>query len=898
MAKGELNGGTKLDRVRGLWAGLRAHLSRLVFVLDRRRLDEEARLEIDAHVELLTERYRRQGLSPDEAYVAARRRFGNTTLTRQDIHALNSIGWIEQGAQDLRYALRQLRGSAGFAAVVVATLGLGIGGATAVFSVVQAVLLAPLPYEAPGQLVRFYQQEPDKPDTRGVLAGTHFTFLREHATAFEDVAAIANYSERGLDLFAGGRAQRLRVLRVSSGYFGVLRAHPRLGRDFDRSDETGTNRVVLSDATWRALFGGNPSIVGTTIRLSGEPYEVAGVAAPGFEDPVVPETAAWVPYPLASDTYEENYSLTAIGRLRNGVALTQAQAELATLTRPMKERWPAAQSAIVATSLHDQMVARARGPLSLVFAAVALVLLVACVNVANLALVRATGRVHEFAVRAALGSGRSRLVRQLLVESLVLALLGGVVGLLLARAGIQVLQVLGRQALPRLDQVSLNADVLTFALLATVATAVTFGVVPALRLAGTSPVEALRQQSRSATGTRGLARLRGALAAVQVALALTLLAGAGVLLASFHRLQQVDLGFRVDRVLTFEVNLPSSRYDERRRASVQEELAARLAAIPGVTAAGGTSRLPATGSYHPWNTQIRSGPLAGKPLDRSRFALQQRIVSGDLFAALGIPVLAGRTFDARDHADAPGRAVVSANFARVAFPGVPLDGVVGQGIAAGREYEIVGVVGDVALDIYGAPTMVVYRAHRQFADNRNWALMQAVATEGSLEELVAAVRSEVSRLDPELVVHRPVPLADVVDRGASRERFALVLMGAFALVALALAALGLYGVLAYAVRQRATEIGIRIALGASASQVRVLVCRQAAAVVGLGIAAGLCGALLLGRWLETLTFGIAPSDPGILLGSAVVLFLVALAAAWLPAQRATRVEPRIAIQEG
>ena len=899
MAKGEVTGGTKLAQMRGLWAGLRAQVSRLVFVLKRRRLDEEARLEIDAHLDLLTERYLRQGLSPEEACLAARRRFGNTTLTRQDIRALNSIGWIEQGAQDLRYALRQLRGSAGFAAVVVATLGLGMGGATAVFSVVQAVLLAPLPYEEPGQLVRFHQQEPDKPDTRGVLAGTHFTFLREHSTAFEDVAAIANYSERGLDLFAEGRAQRLRVLRVSSGYFGVLRSQPRLGRDFDRSDETGTNRVVLSDATWRTLFAGNPSIVGTTIRLSGEPYEVAGVAAPGFEDPVVPETAAWVPYPLASDTYEENYSLTAIGRLRNGVHLAQAQAELATLTRPMRERWPAAkQSAIAASSLHEQMVARARGPLHLVFGAVALVLLVACVNVANLALVRATGRVHEFAVRAALGSGRSRLVRQLLVESLVLALLGGVVGLVLARAGIRVLQVLGQQALPRLDQVGLNAEVLTFTLVATVATAVTFGVVPALRLARTAPVEALRQQSRSATGTRGLARLRGALAAVQVALALTLLAGAGVLLASFHRLQQVDLGFRVDRVLTFEVNLPTSRYDETRRASVQEELAGRLAAIPGVTAAGGISRLPATGSYHPWNTQIRSGPLAGKALDRSRFALQQRIVSGDLFAALGIPVLAGRTFDARDHAGAPGRAIVSANFARVAFAGVPFEAVIGQRIAAGNEYEIIGVAGDVALDIYGAPTMVVYRAHRQFADNRNWALMQAVATEGSLEELVAAVRVEVARLDPELVVHRPVPMADVVDRGASRERFALVLMGAFALVALALAALGLYGVLAYAVRQRATEIGIRMALGASAGQVRALVCRQAAAVVALGIAAGLCGALLLGRWLETLTFGIAPSDPRILIGSAVVLFLVALAAVWLPAQRATRVEPRIAIQEG
>lgn len=880
-----------------MWIWLRARASRLVFVLARRRFDEEVRLEIDAHLESLTERYLRQGVSPDEAYVAARRQFGNTAMLRQDIHDMNSIGWMEQALQDLRYALRQFRGSAGFVAVVVATLGLGIGGATAVFSVVQAVLLAPLPYEEPGQLVRLYQQVPDKPETRDVLAATHFTFLREHGTSFEDVAALAHYSETGLDLVTDGRAERLRVLRVSSGYFSTLGSPLRLGADFDRDDETGTQRVVLSDAVWRTTFGGDPSIVGTTIRLSAEPYDVAGIAPPGFEDPIAPDVAAWVPYRLARDTDGENNSLTGIGRLRNGITLERAQAELATLAPRMRERWPAAiRSAIVATPLHEALVARARGPLHLVFAAVGLVLLIACVNVANLALVRATGRVQEFAVRAALGSGRSRLARQLLVESLLLACLGGVLGLALAHAGIRVLQALGRDALPRLNQVGVDAHVVIFALVATAATAVAFGVGPALRLAGTAPVEALRQQSRSATGTRGLARFRGTLAAAQVALALTLLAGAAVLLASFHRLQRVDLGIRVDRVLTFVVNLPTIRYDETRRASVQEELAGRFGKIPGVTAAGGISRLPATGSYHPWNIRIRTGPLAGTSIDRGRFAMQQRVISGNLFAALGIPVLAGRSFDERDDAGAPGRVVVSANFARVAFPGVPFDGVLGQRLAGGRELEIIGVVGDVALDVYGAPTMVVYRPHRQFADDRNWALTQAVATDRSTDEVLAAVRREVARVDPELVVHRPAAMADVVDRGTSRERFALVLMGAFAVIALALAALGLYGVLAYAVRQRSTEIGIRIALGATAGQVRALVFRQAAVIVSVGVAAGFAGALALGRWLEALAFGIAPSDPRILIASAIVLVLVALVAAGLPARRAASVEPRVAMQ--
>ena len=883
-----------------MWTRLRAQASRLLFVFSRRRLDDETRLEMDAHLEQLTDRYVRQGMSADEAYLAARRQFGSTTRMRQDIHEMNSIEWIEQGIQDIRYGLRQLRFSAGFSLVVVATLGIGIGGATAVFSVVQGVLLAPLPYEEPGQLVRFYQQEPDKPDTQGVLAGTHFSFLRAHTKSFEDVAAIANYRETGLDVFTGRRAERLRVLRVSSGYFEVLRAQPRLGRAFDLQDEAGTRRVVLSDEAWRSRFNGDASIVGTTILLSGESYEVAGIAPSGFDDPIAPGVDAWVPYPLAKDTYEENNSLSAIGRLRNGVSLENARAELSMLTRPMMERWPRAeQSEIVATPLHEELVAVARGPLHLVFGAVAVVLLLACVNVANLALVRATGRVQEFAVRAALGSSRPRLARQLLIESLVLAILGGAIGLVLADAGIRVLRALGRDALPRLDLVGLNTNVLIFALAVTAATAVAFGVVPALRLSETRPADALALQSRSSTGARQLGRIRVALAATQVALALTLLAGAGILLASFHRLQQVDVGFRVDRVLTFEINLPTSRYNQERRASVQEELAERLETISGVVAAGGISRLPATGSYHPWNTHIRTGPLAGRAIDRSRFEMQQRVISGDLFGALGIPVLAGRNFDDQDHANAPGRAIVSANFARAGFPGLPHESVLGQRIAvAGRELAIIGVVGDVALDVYGAPTMVVYHAHRQYAGNRNWALMQVVAAAQSPKALLGAVRQEIARLDPELVVYRPAPMEEVMDRGTSRERFALLLMGAFAAVALALAALGLYGVLAYAVRQRSAEIGIRIALGATAAQVRALVFRQAAVVVGVGVAGGLAGTLVLGRWLAVLTFEIAPSDPRILAASAGVLAVVALVAAWLPARRASRVEPRIVMQDG
>jgi putative ABC transport system permease protein len=822
------------------------------------------------------------------------------TLMRDPYH-MNSIGWIEGSVQDLRYALRQLRRSPVFATVVIATLALGIGGTTAVFSVVHAVLLAPLPYEQPGQLVRVYQQEPENPSTRYYLTGPHFTALRDHAASFEDIAALNTYSETGLDLVKDGHAQRVRVLEVTSGYFRTLASGPLRGPGFALGDEVGTRRVVLSDRLWRTRFESDPLVIGATVHLSAEPYEVVGIAARGFEDPIVGEVDAWLPYDLAGNTSAQNYSLTAVGRLRNGVNVEHARAELAALSQSMRERWPAARrSAVVALPLKEDLVATSRGPLQLLLIAVGLVLLVACVNVANLVLVRATGRVHEFAIRSALGSSRRRLVRQLLVESVLLAGLGGGLGLALAGFGINVLRSLGRDAIPRLDEVRFDPTVLAFAVVVTTATAIAFGVTPALRLARIPPNQALRQQTRSATGTRAQERLRSGLAAGQLALALTLLVGAGVLLASFHRLQQVDLGFRVERVLTFEMSLPTMRYDAARRAVVQEDVARRIQAIPGVKAAGGTSRLPATGSYHPWGTRIDSGPLIGKTISQGAgFNIQQRTVSGDFFAALEIPVLAGRTFDGRDDSGAPSRAVVSANFARQAFPGMPFDSVVGQRIAPlGQRREIIGVVGDVTLDVYGTPALVVYHAHRQFAANRNWALSQVVATELPSERTFAAVRAEIAALDPELVVHRAAPMNEVIGRGVSRQRFALVLMGAFAVVSVLLAALGLYGVLAYSVRQRTQEIGIRMALGATAAQVRALVLRQAVIVIGSGLVVGVAGALLLGRWLSSLVFKVSPWDPRILLATALLLTITGFVAAWLPARRASRMPPNMALQDG
>lgn len=814
---------------------------------------------------------------------------------------MNALGWLDLLSQDLRYAIRQLCHAPAFATVAIATLALGIGGTTAVFSAVQGVLLAPLPYDSPGQLVRLYQQEPGNPSTRYFVTGVHFKAVRDEATSFEEIAALDNYAETSVDLVKDGQAQRIRVLEVTSAYFRVLRSGPLRGRGFTVDDETGTRRVVLSDELWRRRFNGELSLIGSTIWLNALPFEVVGIAPPAFEDPVVGRIDAWLPYALARNTTPENYSLTAIGRLRDGVTVAQADGELAAMTQSNQARWPQARrSSIVALPLKDDLVGGSRRSLQLFLAAVLLMLLVACVNVANLVLVRATARMHEFALRAALGSSRRRLVTQLLMESVVLATLGGALGLMVARVGVHALHRLGEGALPRLQHVGLNPIVLAFTAAVTVATAIAFGIMPALRIARVAPNDALRQQSRAATASRVQGRLRSALAAAQLALALTLLVGAGALIASFYRLQQVNLGFRTADALTFEVGLPSMRYDPARRAVFQEELARRIETLPGVTAAGGTSRLPATGNFHPWMARILTGPRAGFTISRSRgLNLQNRTVSGRFFEALGIPLLAGRVFDDRDDAKAPGRAVVSASFAREGFPGMPFEHVIGQRIAPlGQPREIIGVVGDVTLDVYGAPALVVYHAHRQFAANRNWTLTQVVATELPPEQVLPSIRAAVAAMDPELVVHRPMPLAEVVGRGVARERFALVLMASFASVALLLAVLGLYGVLAYTVRQRTQEIGIRIALGATAAQVRVMILKQAAGVIVIGLVGGFAGAIALGRWLSSLVFQVSPTDWRVLLATALVLSTASLISAWLPAHRAASLDPRLTMQQG
>ena len=801
--------------------------------------------------------------------------------------------------RDVRLAARSLARQPGFAVVTVLTLARGIGATTTVFSAFKGVLLEPLPYRDSGALVRLYTHEVEDPGALRYVAGAHFLAYREETTSFEQVASVYNYSEQGADLIGPEGPERIRILPVSADYFDVLGAPPLLGRSFDRAEETDAPLVVVSHELWRTQLGADAEAVGGSIRLDDEPYTVVGVAPAGLVDPIVGRIDAWVPDDLqpGGDVMEPwNSRISVIARLRPGAELDRAGAELARLDALLAERFPEqANYRTTILPLRADVVRGADRMLAILAAAVGLVLLVVCVNVANLFLIRATTREREFSIRSALGSGRGRLVRQLLLESLVLAGAGGVAGVLLALGGVEVLGGIARGSIPRMGDVGVDPGVLAFAALVSLATGLLFGIMPALRFSRARAEDALRAVSRSTSAARRSVRLRDGLVVAQVALALTLLVGAGLLIASFQRLGQVDLGFRTDGVLTFRVNLPAARYDAPARALFQEELARRLKEVPGVVVAGGISRLPATGTYHPWGTRPLTGPLAAEDADRVQG--QQRVVSGDYFEAAGIRLLEGRLFSDRqvEGLTGSGREVVLGRAAADRlFPGIE---AVGQRVGVAGEHEVVGVVSDVALTPEGDVAPAVYHAHHQFAGNRNWSLDQVVST--SVEDpmsLVPAVRTALAELDPQLVLHEPAALAELVGRGVGQRRFALVLLTAFAALALMLAALGLYGVLGYSVRQRTRELAIRSALGATGAAIRRMMLRQGATRVLVGGALGLVGSRALGRVLSSLVFRTSATDPTVLAVAFSTLAGVSLLAAWIPAARATAIEPRRALE--
>jgi predicted permease len=798
--------------------------------------------------------------------------------------------------QDLLYAVRRLRRAPGFTLVAVATIALGIGANSAIFSVVRAVLLKPLPFPESERLVRVAQTWKGQPS---VYSPANFLDVTAQTRTLEGMAA---WDGSGFVLGGQGAPERVEGAEVSAGFFDVLRVHAAPGRTFAAGEnEPGRTRVVvLGHGLWTRRYGADPGVVGRTLQIDREPHLVVGIAPAGFAYP----EGAEVWRPLEYDAQFRNNSrgawyLDVVGRLKPGVGVGTADREVATIAARLAAQYPDQNEGVGATviPLQEATVGEVRPALLMLLGAVGLVLLIACVNVANLLLARVAAREGELAVRTAIGAARGRLLRQLLTESVVLALIGGATGLLLAWLSLDVLLGLQPEGVPRLAEVQLDRAVVAFALALSVATGLVFGVFPAVHSTRRMTAQALREGGRGLLGRRG-GGLRSGLVVGPMALAMVLLAGAGLLLRSFVQLRRVDPGFASAHALTFRVSLPDSAYEsEPARTAFFGELLERLSGLPAVRSVGGVSGLPLGGTRFNLSFEVAGRP----PLPPAQQpSMEIRVVTDGYFKTMGIPVVRGRGLEPGDRDGARPVVVLSETAVRRFFPDEDPIGkriTIGWGRPDGKPKaggEVVGVVGDVKeRGLATAPVPELYVPHAQLPTQM---LDVVVRTTADPSSLVGSMRTLVRGLDPELAVARVRTLDEVVARSISEPRFYTLLLGAFAGAALLLAALGIFGVMSYAVVERSREIGIRLALGASPVDVLGAVLRKALLLTAAGVAAGLAGALAVSRALSHLLFDLSATDPATLLGMAAVLAAVALLASYLPARQATRVDPLIALR--
>lgn len=807
--------------------------------------------------------------------------------------------------QDLRYAFRSLRQRPGFAAVAVLTLALGIGANSAIFSVLYGVLLRPLPYLQPDALVMAHTRWEGNP--RGPFSMAEYWDLREQHRSFDRLSA---YSNGTLTLTGAGEPERLRAGYMTADALPVLGVAPVLGRGFTAEEDLPGRppAVLLSDGLWRRRFGADPEVVGRTLMLDDQPTTVVGIMAPGFQLPThyaVDGMELWALLqldPAVNRSDRGGHWLEVIARVRDGVTAEAASGELATLVRRWRDQYPneyTAEFAGFAVPAARELVGDIRPVLLVLMGAVGLLLLIACANVAGLLLARAEARQKEIAVRAALGANPRRLVRQLLTESVVLALTGGVVGVLLASWLVSVLLAAAPPTLPRLDSIELDGWSLGFAAVLSLATGLLFGLAPALHAAAPNLFLTLTEGGRGGTAGHGRQRFRRGLVVAQIALALVLLVGAGLLIQSFVRLRAVDPGFVPEHLLTARLELSPVRYagNDQIRAYYQE-LIRRLEAVPGVRAAGTVKALPMTElELGDWSF-LQEGRFSLPPRPSEWTLAYWQAVSSGYLETMRIPLLQGRGIEDRDRIGAPGVALVNRTLARQVWP----DGnVVGQRILLGGGATdsvwrtIVGVVGDIrhrGLD--AAPQPEIYLPHTQFPAGTGIALRTLrVVLRSDLDpaQLTAALRATVAGLDPDIPLTDVRTMEDAMGRWAAERRLTMSLVAAFALAAIVLGGVGIYGVTAHMVAQRTREIGIRIAMGAVPVKILGLVLRQGAWLAAVGIGAGLLAALATTRLLSGLLFGVTPSDPVTFALTAAFLALVATLAALLPAVRATRVDP-------
>jgi predicted permease len=855
--------------------------------------DEEIDEEIRFHLEEEARLRRERGQADPEA--SARRDFGNVLRVREVTRAVWSRRRLDDLGQDLRFALRQLRRSPGFALVTVGTLTLAIGATSALFTVVNTVILRPLPFPVPDQLVMVFERSPAGRATNSVAPGNYLDW-RERSRSFEHFALVQQIP---MNVVGPDGAEQVGGLRVTGEFFDVLRAQSLLGRTAHADDGAAgaPARVVLGHGLWQRRYGGDPGVVGQTVVVNGTANEVLGVMPPGFAFPGL-QAELFTVLQLQRQADRGGRSFVTVARLRGGVPLARAQEEMSAIAAQLAQEDPAmnARWGSTVVPLRDHAVGSVRRALLVLLAAVVCVLLIACANIACLLAMRANARARELNVRLALGAGRGRLVHQLAVESLVLAGLGGLLGLLLAQAGVPALVSLfpASYPLPRAGEIGVDRWVLVATAGASIGAGLFFGLLPGLQAGRGRMAEILRAGGRAVTAG---ARARSSLVVLEVALAVVLVVGAGLLVKSLAHLYTTDPGFRPERVLTARMLLVPARYeDDARRAGVVRQILERVRALPGVRAAGSIHFLPLSGAESGTGAYRLDRP---KPAPGEGRGASVSVISPGYLAAMSIPIRSGRDLDDGDSLHTQRVALVNEALAREFYPGEDPLGrpffVEWCDDEADCRYEIVGVIADTrhaALQTEPRPTVFLPNAQAP-----SYMTSLVVHTAGDPRAAASALRAEVRGVDPEQGLLSVETMDDVVADSVARPRLQALLLGAFAVLALVMACLGLYGVLAYAVEQRRREVGVRMAIGATPSTILALVVGQGLRLTALGLAIGLALALAASRTVATLLYGVRPTDPPVYLGVGALLLLVAAAASWLPARQAMRVDPVVVLRE-
>jgi putative ABC transport system permease protein len=805
--------------------------------------------------------------------------------------------------QDLRYSLRMLRTKPLFTLIAVATLALGIGATTAIFSVINAVVINPLPYKEPDRLLQFWEKNPLKNWTQETVAPANLFDWQEQSQSFTEIAAYMGSDKKGpglagLQLNTGDEPERLQGLYVTGNLFSVLGSNPLIGRPLTE-EETWQGKsavVVLSHGLWQRRFGSDPNIIGQKIMLNERSREIIGVMPPDFYFPSK-EAELWLPMGWDKTqiaALRRPHFLRAVGRLKPNVTIEQARTEMTAIAAGLEAQYPDTntQMGVGIGPLKEWIVADVQFSLVVLLVAVGFVLLIACVNVANLMMARAAARTREVAIRLALGARRSRLVRQLLTESLLLALLGGAAGLLLALWGKDLLVAFSPGDIPRLDEMQLDWRVLGFTVGATLLTTLLTGLAPAVQNSNPHLTSALKEGGQKGASGQGNG-LRNALVVAEVALAIVLTAGAGLMIRSFLKLQKVDPGFAPDKVLTFSVALPGASYPEDHQAQTFfKQAEERIRSLPGVEAVGATTRLPLKG--YKWTGDLTIEGHSGEDYLRE---VRHKEITPDYFRAIGLPLVSGRFFNDTDTENGQPGVIVNAALVRLCFPG---EDPIGKRIKFakpeldGTWQTIIGVVGNEKQDgLNAAVKPEIYQSHLQSEQNQ---MAFVVRTTADPMALAGAVRSEIRALDQKLPLYDIKTMSGVINESLIRERFIMFLLVGFALLALTLAALGIYGVMAYSVAQRIKEIGIRLALGAQKGDVLRLIIGRGMGLALTGTAIGLGAAFGLTRLMSSLLFEVSATDPLAFTGVATALLLVALLACYIPARRATKVDPMVALR--